>query len=535
MMDRDPLDDILAQPDRPTAPSPDFRRRLHTRLMAELTRDTSSGGDNPTMMHRTMPLPMGLPAARPKPSVRQPIWLVGLEAAAVVLLALGIIAALSNARGFPDLDSDRNHVAAPLLATPEPSTSSAAMSGGDAARSGTQPGPGPAGEIARLWLIAPNPGYVKANPPVALGDRLYEVVAETSADNLATDTYLDAFDAMNGDRLWRLPLNVFGSPAVTERMVYATVIEADATAVDALLPSALVAVDADTGREAWSVPLGDLTGAFGSSPIVVGDTVYAADSDGTVYARDAATGSERWTSTAARSDDPRTEARGNDEGENLGGSGTIAVGDNHVYVVNARGQLFALEDVTGAVRWSFAIRDRFTIAPEIVLPIAVDGGVLLKIRGDVGEGTPTRRIDLIALVEANTGDGLHTLEFTGLVGDLAVADGLVLVPTFDGSATQVGAIDLASGEPAWGESTSSHGALGGPVSVVDGVAYVADRDGTVHALDVGTGEERWTVETPWPINSAPVVSGGRVIVAHEGGLITALGNPALSGTPTASR
>jgi polyvinyl alcohol dehydrogenase (cytochrome) len=56
----------------------------------------------------------------------------------------------------------------------------------------------------------------------------------------------------------------------------------------------------------------------------------------------------------------------------------------------------------------------------------------------------------------------------------------------------VGPGNVADLAPAW-ELTGAKGVTGTPL-VVDGTVYVGDWDGTVHALDAATGEERWATQ-----------------------------------------
>jgi outer membrane protein assembly factor BamB len=545
MVDRDPLDDILGQPDRPIAPSLDFGRRLRAQVLAELAPDQRSGGDTPSMMHRAISFaPTSVPSSSTgrSRSARQPRWLFALEAAAVALLALGTLAALLNARGGPTPNRDRNYVAASLAATPDTAAMPAAMSGGDAARSGTQPGPGPADDVAPRWHIDPNTQFVFGTSPVALGDRVYQVHQENSTSG--TNTFLDALDLGTGQRLWRQTLPVFGSPAVTKQLVYVTTMEQQGSGTPT---RNLVALDAASGQEAWRSPMGDSIGALASSPIVAGGVVYDADPDGTVYAFDAVSGEVRWTSTAARSNDPRTEARGADEGENLASSGAIALGNGHLYVINPSEQLFALDTAAGTPLWHFTIRDRYVIAPEVITPMAIDGAVILKIRGgDVGARVPVNVVDLIALVEADSGAGLWTKEFADLTGNLAVADRSLIVPVL--GAGRVEAWDIASGEQRWGVAKLSRDGL--EVSVVGHVAYVAGVDGTLRALDTASGDERWRVDVPQPpvepspvgdgsvmamvLQGPPAVANGSVVVIGPTGALFAYGGGKPVGSPVAT-
>ena len=67
---------------------------------------------------------------------------------------------------------------------------------------------------------------------------------------------------------------------------------------------------------------------------------------------------------------------------------------------------------------------------------------------------------------------------------------------------------------------------GGPVRsspiVADGVVYVGSSDGSVYALDAGTGETRWAAPVGAPVDASPAVAGDHVLVATRGGEFQAL-------------
>ncbi|WP_406675520.1 PQQ-binding-like beta-propeller repeat protein [Nonomuraea sp. N2-4H] len=56
----------------------------------------------------------------------------------------------------------------------------------------------------------------------------------------------------------------------------------------------------------------------------------------------------------------------------------------------------------------------------------------------------------------------------------------------------------------------------GPV-VTDGTVYIGDDEGTLHALDAGTGVERRSFRAGGRITTEPVVTGGFVFVGSSNG------------------
>jgi eukaryotic-like serine/threonine-protein kinase len=88
----------------------------------------------------------------------------------------------------------------------------------------------------------------------------------------------------------------------------------------------------------------------------------------------------------------------------------------------------------------------------------------------------------------------------------AIASGIVFFGSMDGS---LNAVDLATGKQRW------HYATSGPVQesspcVRNGVVYIGDLNGVFHAVDALTGKVRWTFKTASEIKSSPSVSGNRV-------------------------
>lgn len=66
-------------------------------------------------------------------------------------------------------------------------------------------------------------------------------------------------------------------------------------------------------------------------------------------------------------------------------------------------------------------------------------------------------------------------------------------------------------------------------SVADGIVYAGDLDGTLHAADLATGQERWTYVTGGPIGAAPAVADGVVYIGDQTGTLHAL--DAATGVP----
>ena len=101
----------------------------------------------------------------------------------------------------------------------------------------------------------------------------------------------------------------------------------------------------------------------------------------------------------------------------------------------------------------------------------------------------------------------------------AIADGTVYVGTWAGS---VIALDLATGEERWVYKTGDMGIGESSPAVAEGLVFVGDLGGVFHAIDAETGEARWTFETMGEIKSSPVIVDDRVLIGSYDGYLYAL-------------
>jgi outer membrane protein assembly factor BamB len=228
----------------------------------------------------------------------------------------------------------------------------------------------------------------------------------------------------------------------------------------------LYAVDAATGGQNWKY---STRGPVPSTPAVGGGLVYFASYDGNFYAVDAHSGKMNWKFSTGG--ERRFEAKGlhgmqpknqtfPDPYDVYLSSPVVARGA--VYFGSGDGHLYALDALSGELRWKF-----------------------------------------------QTGDVIHASP--------AYADGVVYVGSWD---SFFYAIDAATGREKWrfkgGEDPDIHNQVGfqSSPSVVDGVVYTGCRDSNVYALEAATGKEKWRVfnQMSW-VNSAPAVVKGKVLYA----------------------
>jgi outer membrane protein assembly factor BamB len=146
----------------------------------------------------------------------------------------------------------------------------------------------------------------------------------------------------------------------------------------------------------------------------------------------------------------------------------------------------------------------------------------------VGETAVVGGIDgSVTAVDVATGDEAWTAEVGGfLEAPIAATDRLVLVPRRGDKDTPAALLALAvdDGEEVWRyEPLTASYAVGSP-SVDEDAAYVAFADGTVRAVALADGSERWdaslnTYVNPFSPAAAPVVVDGGVVVADVRGQV----------------
>ena len=248
-------------------------------------------------------------------------------------------------------------------------------------------------------------------------------------------------------------------------------------------------------------------GAVLSSPVVERGTLYFGSGDGNVYAVDAMTGVQRWMARTRGAVDS-----------------TPAVDQDLVFVLSFDGTLYALEAATGKHRWTFATegerrfeaRGLHGLAPKnqtffdawdmyLSSPVAAQGAVYFG----SGDGN-------VYAVEETSGALRWKFTTGGVVHASPAYDaGTIYVGSWD---SYLYALDAASGREKWrfktGEDPLMHNQVGFQSSpaVARGIVYVGCRDAHLYAVDAATGKQRWSLPTQgsWVVAS-PAVAPGKVI------------------------
>ncbi len=192
---------------------------------------------------------------------------------------------------------------------------------------------------------------------------------------IATDRGLTALDAGTGQIVWTFETGpgegVWSTPAVSFDRAYLAI------------GGRLVAIDLVTGRTLWSFAAG-ADDQFNETPAVSGGRVYV--TDGHVYALDAETGSQLWSSDAV---DPASSPA----------VSSTPVVDGNLLLIPAADGLYALNADTGGLAWRFNVDATSGVGVPavgnddvLVVSVSMNGSVAHGI--DPSSGTERWRLDL---------------------------------------------------------------------------------------------------------------------------------------------
>jgi eukaryotic-like serine/threonine-protein kinase len=251
-------------------------------------------------------------------------------------------------------------------------------------------------------------------------------------------------------------------------------------------------------------------------PILADGTLYTGSGDGVIYALDAQTGQEVWStdgfgqlenSGAVAGDllivggyDKRVRALNRHTGEVLWAFDTLSFVQASPLIVNEQTYiatdhtLYALDLASGELQWEAATGEE----DAYMGPPAYDDGVIYTTGGK----------HLLAL-EATNGEELWRIQRDQPFTALAVANQMIYVGNFDGSFY---AYDRQTGEERW--NFQGGGIFwGGPA--IEGDIVYAGNDDMVYALHAQTGEERWRFQMAGQGVSDIMISDGVLYVSDS--------------------
>jgi outer membrane protein assembly factor BamB len=222
---------------------------------------------------------------------------------------------------------------------------------------------------------------------------------------------------------------------------------------------------------------------------IVDNRVYFASDDGIVHALDRMTGAERWTTTL---DAPSRR-------------GPVAA-DGRLYLVTDSGAPMALDPATGRTLW------KSSSSYDSPSEVASDGSAIYF---GTGEG-------FLVAVDAASGAERWRLQpspSTSAVHSPAFANGRIFAGTDGGGFV---AVDAATHKIAW--TADLQGDNTGTAAVAGDLAFIGTAvdtpQGHLRAFDAKTGELRWMAHEP--LLQFPTVANGVAYSSTQNGLVTAL-------------
>lgn len=296
---------------------------------------------------------------------------------------------------------------------------------------------------------------------------------------LANGQYLYAVRLSDGAKLWQYPVDKPG----TEEFFSNPVLTQDGQLLigSSGRDNALYSLDARTGVQKWAKPF-TTSDHWVASPLIVADTVYAPNNNGSLYALKLATGELAWSVPLGRSmwGAPTTDGKlifvssldhflyavdpaaqklvwKRDLGGPIPGSPMLAADGGALYVGSFAKKVYAVEAGTGAIRWAVDLKDWVWNTPTLV------------------------------------GDNLYAADISGNLYSLAAS----------------------SGKNGWPELKPDGPITGSPVALANGIAIVTE-SGFLYAFKPD-GSTLWPpVNIGGKIYTTPVLSGDLILVAPMG-------------------
>lgn len=292
-------------------------------------------------------------------------------------------------------------------------------------------------------------------------------------------------------------------------------------------------------RELWSVSLGSFGGKFDSRlvPTLDGNTIYASNADGVVYAIASDTGQTRWSTNVDASV-----------------SGATAVGEGLVVVGTRKGVVIALDATNGEPRWTGRV------SSEVQAPAALSRGIVVvqTVDGKITGLSASDGKRLWIFDRSEPALSLHGTSTPAIISDVVIAGfangKIVALQLKDGKLLweqtvaqprgrneierlvdvdapsllwgnnlyaiayqgKVIAIDMRTGRNAWSRDASSYVGMDADSSAV----MVADEKGQLLAFDSKAGASLWRQDKLRGRDlSAPVLHNGLIAVGDFEGYI----------------
>jgi eukaryotic-like serine/threonine-protein kinase len=288
-----------------------------------------------------------------------------------------------------------------------------------------------------------------------------------------------AINLLTGDRMGYVVMEsaVSGTPVWDEGNAYVAC---------GLGTETLFCMSLREGKRLWSGKYGPIE----TSPLVIGEFLYVVTLDGTLECLKKADGVEFWKYEYAEKE-MRKPVR------------SSPASDGEVIVFGSDGGgIFAVERLTGKLRWKYQATASIFATPILSNGVCVVGGI---------DG-------VLYALDTRTGE-LRWKHETGtrIFSPAAATQKQIFIGTADGKVTS---LSLESGEKLW--SFSCRSVVSCAPLVAGDILYVGSQDRNLYALRVATGEKIWQYEAPGRIKVSPVIWGDMMLLVYEDRYIAAL-------------
>jgi outer membrane protein assembly factor BamB len=216
------------------------------------------------------------------------------------------------------------------------------------------------------------------------------------------------------------------------------------------------AIGSESGSDVWSYDTGS---PIAGGVAVAGDTLFVGTSDGELHAIDVVSGLSKQGFPFQTEDKIWS---------------TPVVRDGVVYFGSVDHNLYAVDAVTGELRWDFETEGGIASTPLVVEDVVYFGSFDSKFYA----------------VDAGTGEEKWVFEQAGnwFWSEALYKEGIVYACSLD---HHVYAIDAVTGETAWPEPFDAGEQIKSSPVIVEDILVVASKVGKVYGIDLVTGEEKW--------------------------------------------
>lgn len=291
---------------------------------------------------------------------------------------------------------------------------------------------------------------------------------------LANGNAVYAVRLSDGLKLWQYPEKSAGQVFISNPVVAP---DGQILVGSAGTDNGMVSLDPATGKETWAAPL-VANNHWVASPMVLGDTLYAANNNGTLYAAELKTGFIQWSLPLDNSLWSAPTSNG-----------------KLIFVTSLDHTLYAVDPERRAVAWKVDLEGS---APGSAV-VSDDGGTLYV--GSFGKK--------VFAIDAPSGAVKWTAPVADWVwGTPAQGGDSVFAADISGRVYSLG---TPHGKNAWPAVQPNGSITASPVPLADGV-LVATESGGLYAFD-GTGTQSWGINIGGQLFTTPVISGDMILVA----------------------